>query len=753
MTGRRAEIFGLTLVAGMAGLSYELLYARLLGQYLGEAFHVRAAVLAVFLLAIAVGSGLTPRARGHLPAIQCALGSFAVAVAAVHATAFESIATHVIPLVSTSAVVTLGVVAVFLVGPAVALGLAVPLFAESLPGRERYSWSYGLYNIGAAFSILAIEYLALRTLGLTVTLAVVGAVDVLIGARLHLLLRRSRPQTSSGPASAPTQRFALLVALGVLSSTYQMFALKQAQVFWGPFSETFALHLFVVIAAIGATSLALTRWRVRFDRWLGVVAYGLPLALLLPSLLLPLYPGAVEAAAPIPRALWQIGFFCAVFVPPFVLIAGTLPTYWSSHPEQRGWRAFAAVSVGNSAGFVAYILLVHPLLGDLAIASSVTVGFVAVAVVHRRAPAPALGLVAVGALLLGFDERHMQMSFRDFYSAEAYARARSREDDVEVVRVHDNTLVHRTAASGASSATVDGHRTLRIHGTQGNVPELLHGVLVLGYARDRERALSLGVGTGISTGALAESFDHVTAVEVSPAVLDALPRFEAHNFGLGSRTDVDLVLGDGMTYLYRRPTRYDVILSTVDGPFYRSSSKLYSVEFFELARARLRPNGVYAFWLDQAYSRAVNETIVATARSVFDTCHVAALNGGYVQVICGGPSLTWRPIDALSPALDAKLETTVPDFADAHRLFYFGATGLAASPPSVPLNTLDRPVLEFAKTLHVRSNVSLLSVLEADLAATPEGQLSAEQVSARCRLLSTTGGAPSECGQVHVPQL
>lgn len=753
MDERRAELSALTLMAGVAGLSYELLYARLLGQYLGEALHVRGAVLAVFLLGIALGAWLTPRARGHLPAIQCGLGVFGLLVAVAHALAFDTLVTHVVPLITTTPIVVLLAVGLILGGPAVALGLSVPLFAEFAVRKETYARSYGLYNVGAAISILAVEYWVLRTVGLTLTLVLISAIDISIGVRLRGHKQPPPVATPSVVESTNRVPLGLLAVAGFLASIYQMFALKQAQIFWGPFSETFALHLFVVILAIGTTSLALARRRVRFGRWLVAIGCGLPIAMLLPSVLLPLYPILLEDAVALPRALGQIAFFCATFVPPFVLIAGTLPSYWASHPEHRGWKALSANSLGNATGFAAYLLLVHPQLSDLEIAVGVSAGFGALACVVHRKVVVVVCIIPTLALAFGFDERNMQMSFRDFYSVRAYEAARHESHRIDTVRVFDNTLVHRTAPNGSSSATVDGHRTLRIRGGQGNLAELLHGVLPLGYVRERGRALSLGVGTGISTGALAESFSHVTAVEISPAVLDALPRFAEYNFGVDRRDDVALILGDGMTYLYQQPSRYDAILSTVDGPFYRSSSKLYSLEFFALARSRLRPGGIYAFWLDQAYSARVNETIIATARAVFDVCHATALNGGYVQIVCGVSSLDWAPIEALSPRVSAQLETTLPDFEHTHPLFYFGATALTRNPGHVALNTLDRPVLEFAKTLHVRSRVSLLRVLGVSLDAAPNGTLTDADVAARCDLLTESGGAPVECAQVQGPQL
>ena len=48
----------LAVASGWCGIAYELLYSRLLTTYLGDMFHVNAAILTSFLLGIGVGVGV-----------------------------------------------------------------------------------------------------------------------------------------------------------------------------------------------------------------------------------------------------------------------------------------------------------------------------------------------------------------------------------------------------------------------------------------------------------------------------------------------------------------------------------------------------------------------------------------------------------------------------------------------------------------------------------------------------------------------
>lgn len=745
----RAELATLTLLSGAAGLSYEVLYARLISQYLGEVFYVQAAVLATMLLGIAVGARYSPRLRGRLWLVELGLGLYALAAATVHHLAFDTIVTHWVPAVG-GAAVAITLTMMLLSPAAVLMGASLPLFAERSRRASAYPRAYGLYNIGAAVSVLLVEYVVVRALGLTSTLAVFGAMDILIAIRLRGSSEHAPPATTAHPTSSKT--IGILCVAGVLASLYQLHALKQMQIFWGPFRETFALHVFGAIASIGVASLVLTRWRVGIATWLLGLGIAFPLALLLPSVVMPLYPAAVAEVSGAPRQLIAAGFFAVLYLPPLLAIGGVLPSLYNRDP-QSGPMPLAANALGNAIGFAAYPLLVHPWLDDRWLLVSVAAGWVVLATVVSRQMFAVAGLASVVLLATTFDARIHTICFRDLYSPRALAAALDGTEHLEVDRIASDTIVYRHKTNGTQSATVNGHRTIWVNARGGNLAELLHGVVPLAYVGKRQRALSIGMGTGITTGALAEAFEQVTAVEISPAIIEALPRFAAFNFDVADRPDVQITLADGMVFLYQTDQRFDLISLTIDGPFYQSSSKMYSRELLEKLRERLTPDGVVTLWLEQSYSKAVTHTIVATVVSVFEHCHIAALNLGYMQMVCGVAPLNFVPLtdDALSPAVRQALarRVDVEGFVRRAPALYFDRVATLSEPPAVPLNTLDRPVLEFARTTHTRSHEPLSTLLGLNFTSQPTGidsmALTPAQHWARCDALQWMFGAAGSC--------
>jgi len=108
---------------------------------------------------------------------------------------------------------------------------------------------------------------------------------------------------------------------------------------------------------------------------------------------------------------------------------------------------------------------------------------------------------------------------------------------------------------------------------------------------DAPRTLVIGPGGGRDVlAALASDAPFVTAVEVNPAVIDAVrgpfADFAGH---LYDRPDVEVVVADARGYIERSPTRYDVIQASLidtwaaggSGAFALSENSLYTREAFE----------------------------------------------------------------------------------------------------------------------------------------------------------------------------
>ena len=126
----------------------------------------------------------------------------------------------------------------------------------------------------------------------------------------------------------------------------------------------------------------------------------------------------------------------------------------------------------------------------------------------------------------------------------------------------------------------------------------LQALLPLIIQRSEPRsALVIGLGTGITAGALLTypGLERRVCAELLPPVVNAAPLFRG-NFGAASNRKIDLRLRDGRRELLQNPERYDLITLEPPPPSAAGVVNLYSSDFYNLARRRLRPGGVLAQW-------------------------------------------------------------------------------------------------------------------------------------------------------------
>src|SRR5262249_43683632 len=81
--------------------------------------------------------------------------------------------------------------------------------------------------------------------------------------------------------------------------------------------------------------------------------------------------------------------------------------------------------------------------------------------------------------------------------------------------------------------------------------EQFYGALAAMMTPRLDRAMILGLGGGGTAGTLAFVFNRVDAVEINPLVVQNLFRMAKWNFGVHERTNVHIVVDDGMHALKR----------------------------------------------------------------------------------------------------------------------------------------------------------------------------------------------------------
>ncbi len=143
----------------------------------------------------------------------------------------------------------------------------------------------------------------------------------------------------------------------------------------------------------------------------------------------------------------------------------------------------------------------------------------------------------------------------------------------------------------AVSNTGDTLPSLRYMRLQALLPLIIHN-------GEPKSVLVIGLGTGITSGALLRypGLEQRVVAELLPEVLLATGFFQG-NYGAANDPRLDVRLRDGRRELLSNEQTYDLITLEPPPPSAAGVANLYSTGFYELARTRLRPQGIVAQWL------------------------------------------------------------------------------------------------------------------------------------------------------------
>lgn len=212
----------------------------------------------------------------------------------------------------------------------------------------------------------------------------------------------------------------------------------------------------------------------------------------------------------------------------------------------------------------------------------------------------------------------------------------------------------------------------------------------------------IGWGSGITAGSLLRyPVGKVTAIEIEPAVIEASRYFEEFNYKPLSDPRLRLVIEDARAVLLREDHQYQAIISEPSNPWLAGPSKLYTREFLELVKSRLRPGGIFTQWIHlYGLDASLLQMFLRTFGSVYPHVLAFQATAGDLILLGSDAALTMDParIDGWiqRPAIGEDLaRIRVTDAGDVLRRFRFGEEELEDFGGSGPLNTDDLPALEF----------------------------------------------------------
>ena len=242
---------------------------------------------------------------------------------------------------------------------------------------------------------------------------------------------------------------------------------------------------------------------------------------------------------------------------------------------------------------------------------------------RRALVAPAIVGIAAVAAIMSLPAWDRELLASGAYKYAPYLGSENletvlRAGDLEYYKEGASSTVSVRRLTGTTSMAIDGKIDASNAGdmlTQrllGLLPALLHG--------SSQDVAVIGLGSGVTVGSAlaASTVRRADVVEISPEVVAASRFFDRESGNPLQNPAVRLIVGDGRSHLLLTPQRYDVIVSEPSNPWMSGVAALFTREFFEAARARLKPDGLLCQWAHTYDISATDlKSIVATFRSVF----------------------------------------------------------------------------------------------------------------------------------------
>jgi spermidine synthase len=752
--------------SGASGLVYELVWVRHFGTLFGSSVYSAAVVTAIYMCGLGLGAwmagawsdrrfrvdpvsplrwyGRFELGIGGLAALTMPLMPWLARVTA-RAAGYEAGADGWFWLAPLGSLVRYGCAGILLLPITLLMGGTLTLLIRyvvaddlSRVGRQ-VGLLYGVNTAGAALGCLVTDTALVPWLGLRATQAIAVGLSVFAAAGAWWLSRAARSPGSGISAPAPDTAVgevrmawvaASLALVGFASMAMQIVWFRQLISVFGAFRPVFSLLLTVILVGIWLGSVLGGRLA---HRGAAPALYALALAGFVLSALAGLGwlrhgESIFDATSSEPSdAAWRwallygrlLGEVSWVVGPPALFAGAAFPlsnAIAQRARERVGLRAgllYLANTLGGVLGSLVAGFVLLPRLGIQDTVAVLMLGVLAALVGWWRAvgwralsaPARRLQAASCAAILLALvawsrlpDQFLVRRSLPLAPSASGRGVLALREGVNE-------TLAILSEPGPALRLLTNGQSMSGTHfAAQRYMRAFVHVPLLLDPGIEKVLVLCFGVGTTASAALLHPQVQRVDVVDLSPDVLAHSPYFAAVNGRPLDDPRVRVYVNDARHHLNMlEGETYDLITGEPPPITQAGVVNLYTREFFELLRSRLRPGGFATYWLPLGHvGEAVARSMV---RAFLDAFPGAVLLSGHAdELILVGrqqgrieidPEAVMRRVRAI-PALREDLRgIELATVADLVGMLVATAPTLERATRGVPPLRDDHPILEY----------------------------------------------------------
>lgn len=747
--------------SGAAGLIYQVIWARWLGLVFGNTTVSISIVLSSFMIGLALGSGWVGRRlhRTQEPMRLYAYLELGIGIFAICFPVLSGAAERLFILVvdtNSSPSLSFGIRSILafilLAVPTTFMGATLPLLTDffrrnPMPGR---SWKVGMLyaanTLGAALGTVFAGFFLIEVIGVTATTRVAAVLNVTVAMVGFKYSRQQASISVQPPETVPELHqpgkiaLAVLTASGAVALASEVLWTRALETIVGNSTYAFSMILVVYLVGIAFGSWLMSLFVVRIKKThIGLVAlqagmggWSLIAILLIDLIRTNIFQDNVSAFS-VYAYLANCLMAVSVSVPLAVLSGACFPLVTRIiEPESDDAqgaliaRAYAWNTIGAVFGSLVAGFLIAPFTDFLQALYFLAALYGVVALtayvffkksMHETMINKPLSLAFSGLLILLiagglyniFAESHF---VNQFHIRHPEQRIVFHKPGLQGI----TTVVKKRKDKKASFLLVNGMgMTTKITDTKmmAHLPMLMHP--------NPENTLVICFGMGTTFRSAISHGGKVTAVEVIEEVYKAFPYFYDDADRIIAYPKGKMITNDGRIFLKLTRERYDVI--TIDPPPPIDASgvtNLYSKDFLELTRKRLKDGGIMAHWIPFPGRRAGVDDwlsfnmLLATFKEVYPYSYILpAWNhvGMHVlgstrpikfslEKIKEGLSVPWvhRDISEWDSVPADYFETLVPyKFSDYQGLIV----------------TDDRPFLEFNLFRYLRSGIKKSSSLSS----------------------------------------
>lgn len=663
--------------SGFSALVYEVVWQRQLSLIFGVTSYATATILAIFFTGLALGSFLIGRFADKnenllkiYGLLEIGLGLYAVLTPFI----FDLIRqiqinlASIIPYSSSSFnLLAFVLVALGLILPTILMGGTLPVLSKFFGG---VSYLYFLNTLGGVIGALMAGFILIVLIGVRETIWLAALINILIGTIVlifnfkfkifneFLIINDQKakqhkdPEREDSSLSSNIILFVFFLA-GFGSLSLEVLWTRVLILFMGASVYAFALVLVAFLAGIALGSLVFAKFSSQLSRlswfwfagafvFLGAYTiFSLPLFTKIPFWLLETIKNSQGSFNQVINSELMIIFFL-LFIPTFLMgllwpwgvqkYTGKLVAISGLVGRFYAVNTFGGVMGSLLAGFVIIPIIGIQkgiwLAGSIYVLSGILVVWAERKTISKRLLICCFTflIILIGYFLPSWNKHYLvsgpYTNWR-FFINDSAAQAQQRMEASEL-------LYYKEGKEAIIAVKKLGKETfLRIDGkTDASTgldidTQVLSGALPMLLHPNPEEVLVVGLGSGITLGSV-EQFPakKIEVVEIEPAIIEANKYFNEVNYKALEDQRLNVVVGDGRNYLLTlrqaQDKQYDVITSEPSNVWLSGNSKLFTQEYFQIAKKRLKKGGVFAHWI-QLYSLSPQDLKIAiqTFKSVF----------------------------------------------------------------------------------------------------------------------------------------